>query len=155
MNKIIVSLKAPILVVRNKDTKVLNILSKMAVAVEPVSAVRVAAAIVYRGDTISFGVNSRRSHPFQARFARNDQQIFMHAENAAIHRAMRHLSNKELAKSTLYVSRVKHRQNDQSGNMIHAAACPCSGCMLAIEQYGIKNIIHTNEVHGYTTLRLN
>jgi tRNA(Arg) A34 adenosine deaminase TadA len=138
------NLKAPIIRSNTRHAKILNILSNVCLTVEPVAAARVSAALVYRGNIVSIGVNTKRTHTFQARFSKNEKAISMHAENSAIYRATKQLTRQELSKSILYVCRIKHLQENQN-IMIHGSSCPCSGCMKAIERHSIKTVIYTTE----------
>jgi deoxycytidylate deaminase len=130
----------------NQNVKILNILTKIAEAVPPVRSARLASAIVLKGDIISFGVNQLKTHPFQAKHAKNDQALYMHSENAAIIRALKKIDKDDLKRSTLYVARVKNPGN------IWGLACPCEGCMKAIERFDIKTVVYTNDNQGYSVI---
>ncbi|MFM7851590.1 MAG: hypothetical protein ACKO96_06630, partial [Flammeovirgaceae bacterium] len=54
-----------------KHYKYIEMLSKIAVAIEPVRKARIAACLVYRNEIISFGINQMKTHPFQAQFSKN------------------------------------------------------------------------------------
>lgn len=141
--------------VSKKDIKVLNLLTDIAREVDPVSAARIAAAIVYKGQVISVGINKRKTDPFQAKYCRNAHQIFVHAEIAAIKNSLRHLSLSELENSTLFVAR--HRLISYKGQGLKeewGLAKPCvgskknSGCMGAIQEFNIHRIVYTLDGHG-------
>ncbi len=128
---------------RKRNNKILSFLSKAAEAADHVGIrARLAAAVVIKNEIISIGFNRRKTHPFQAQFQANDKQIYLHAETDAINRALKYVSKEELRKATLYVARVKYR-NNRNKQAIWAESKPCSGCQKAIEQYGIKHVIHT------------
>lgn len=129
-----------------KDVKILNLLSKVAEAVPPVRSARIASAIVIKGDIISFGVNKMKTHPFQAKYARNAQAIYVHSENDSIMRALKKVGRKELSNATLYVVRVKQPNN------MWGMACPCEGCMKAINEFNIKTVIHTTDSGDFVKL---
>jgi deoxycytidylate deaminase len=129
-----------------KDVKILNILSKVAEAVPPVRSARIASAIVIKGNIVSFGVNKMKTHPFQAKYSRNAQAIYVHSENDAIMRAIKRVGRKELSNATLYVARVKHPNN------MWGMACPCEGCMKAINEFNIKTVIHTTDSGDFVKL---
>ena len=57
---------------------------------------RHAAAVVYKNQIVSYGVNQRKSHPFHSRFSEHDDAIFLHAETDAIKNALRQISEDEL-----------------------------------------------------------
>lgn len=130
----------------NQNMKILNILTKIAEAVPPVRSARLASAIVLKGDIVSFGVNQLKTHPFQAKYAKNDQALYIHSENAAIIRALKKIDKDDLKKSTLYVARVKNPGN------VWGLACPCEGCMRAIDQFKIKTVVYTNNEEGYSVI---
>lgn len=140
---------APVAVGISRHEKYMNILSKVAITVEPVAQARIAACIVYKNEIISFGINKKKSHPFQAKFGKNKDSIYLHAENDCIKNALRNLSVDEVAKSTLYICRVKF---DMTKNFVFGLAKPCPGCARAIASFGIKNVIYSNDNMGYEYL---
>lgn len=99
---------------------------------------KMAAVIYYRRDLISFGYNSLKSHPFAAKYCRHPEAIYLHAEIAAIRKALSVLTLAELRASDLYVARVLK-------NGTPALAKPCSGCMRAIVEFGIQNVVWTED----------
>jgi tRNA(Arg) A34 adenosine deaminase TadA len=106
---------------------------------------RMAAAIVLRNKIISFGYNRMKTHPLQAKYGSNSESIYLHAEISAIKNALKVISVSELKKCDMYV----FRQRKMNGRYEHALAKPCSGCMRAIVEFGIKNVIYTkNEEHN-------
>lgn len=133
---------------KSKHTRYINILSKIAIAVEPVAQARLAAAIVYRNEIISFGVNQRKTHPFQAKFSKNEDSIYLHAETDAIKNALKHISIDELSNSTLYICRVKIVEQ----KFVFGLSKPCCGCMRAISNFGIKNVYYSLDNKGYEML---
>lgn len=125
-----------------RDYRYMNFLRRMAGNVEPVANARLAAAIVIGNSTISLGHNRRRSDPFQARFGKNIESIYMHAEIHAIKQALNYIEPRDFRKATLYVARVK-RPSIKSKLFVDGESCPCSGCKRAILEFGIKRVIHT------------
>lgn len=134
-----------------KHSKILDLLSKVAVTVEPVASARIAAAIVYKNDIISFGVNQRKSHPFQAQFCRNHQSIFLHAETDAIKNALKFIDQETLSRSTLYICRMKYVGTDRR-KFVYGLSKPCDGCMRAIANFDIKNVVYSLDDGGYGIL---
>lgn len=130
-----------------RDLRYVDFLRRMARNVEPVANARLAAAIVIGNNVVSLGHNRRRSDPFQARFGKNAESIYMHAEIHAIKQALYHIEPDEFRKATLYVARVK-RPNYKSRDFVDGESCPCSGCKRAILEFGIKRVIHTTDEHG-------
>jgi deoxycytidylate deaminase len=92
----------------SRHDKYMNMLSKIAIAVEPVAHARIAACVVYKNEIISFGINQKKSHPFQAIYGTNKESIFLHAETDAIKNALKIISVSELTKASLYICRVKY-----------------------------------------------
>ncbi len=133
--------------VAKRHLRFLEKLAEEASASPPVKASRVAACIVYRGRIVSVGVNSKRTDPFQKRFAKNEHAIYLHAEIAAIKVALRHLSLDELKKSTLYVCRVRFENEDPTPEW--ALSKPCEGCRRAIMEFQIERVVYTLDGGDY------
>lgn len=131
--------------------KYLILLNKLACDVPPVANARLAAALVYKKEIVSLGINSRKSSPFQKKFGKNEDSIFLHAETSAIRNALRVINAEEISKSTLYVSRVKYKSQYKEF-FIPGLAKPCSGCARAISTFGIKKVVYTLETGGYGVL---
>ena len=127
-----------------RDTRYMNFLRRMARNVEPVRHARLASALVLGNNIVSVGYNRKRSDPFQARFGKNSESIYMHAEIHAIKQALNHISLDDFRKATLYVARVK-RPDFRSKNFVDGQACPCLGCKRAILEFGIKRVVHTTD----------
>jgi tRNA(Arg) A34 adenosine deaminase TadA len=125
----------------DKYRKYLNILALLAADSEPHAGQRVAACIVYNNRIVSFGFNTKKSDPFAVKFQKNPQAIYLHAETAAIKRALRVVPVEKLKHSTLYVCRVSNKDDSW------ALAKPCIGCHKAIVEFGIQMMVYTVE-HG-------
>ena len=109
----------------------MNSLIEIACNLQPVGGARIAAALVYKDKIISIGHNRRKSHPLQKKFAKNDEAIFLHAEIDVLRKV--HSVPKG---SVLYLARVYRNERP-------VLVTPCSGCLMALEQYGIKEVFHT------------
>jgi deoxycytidylate deaminase len=122
----------------------LTYLSTIAEDIAPVGAARIAAAIVYKNELISVGVCSYKSHPLQKHYGRNPHSIYLHAEVDALIKAQSRIKARgiSLKKCTLYVARVKRASSDSTG-FIAGLAKPCEGCMKAIHEAGLINIVYT------------
>jgi deoxycytidylate deaminase len=138
----------PIVRGKSRHSKYMNFLSKIAIAVEPVAQARLASAIVYKNEIISIGINQRKSHPFQAKFSKNEDSIYLHSETDAIKNALKQISIDELSDSVLYVCRVKIINK----KFVFGIAKPCCGCMRAISNFGIKKVYYTLDNKGYAML---
>lgn len=124
----------------NALPKYFEVLRVVAEDIEPVRNAQLAAMIVYKGRIISIGYNQKKTHPMAAKFGKNPDAIFLHAEVDAIVKAKKKLSDAELKKSTLIVLRVKE---DNEGNKMFGIAKPCPGCSKCIEAHEIKKVIYT------------
>ncbi len=135
-----------------KELRIITILSKIAEAADHIGLrAKLAAAIVIKNEIISIGLNRKKSHPFQVQFQANDKQIYLHAENDAINRALKYISKDEMKKSSLYIARVKYVDN-KTKRVIWAESKPCIGCQRAILSYGILNVIHTCDDGEYNII---
>lgn len=133
-----------------RHIKYINLLSKIATdIVNPVGGnARLAACIVYKNDVVAFGVNQMKSHPFQARYSKNSDSVFLHAETSAIKNALRFITIDELEKSTLYICRVKHHGQSLGFGM----SKPCPGCFRCINAFNIPKVIYTLDNGTYDVL---
>lgn len=104
---------------------------------------RIAACIVYKNEIVSIGINQLKSHPFQAKFSRHEDSIFLHAETDAIKNALRYISVEQLSKSTLYVCRVKCDEKSHKKKKVLGLCKPCEGCQRAIATFNIKKVVYT------------
>jgi tRNA(Arg) A34 adenosine deaminase TadA len=121
--------------------KIFKLLETVVADVIPVSNARIAAALVIRNDIISIGINKKKSHPFQAKFLKNDHAIFLHAEIDAIKNALKKYDISKVEKSTLYICRMKWSNGRKKFE--RGLAKPCSGCMMAISTFNINNVYYT------------
>jgi deoxycytidylate deaminase len=136
-----------------RHIKYLNLLAKVATDITtPIKGNnRMSACIVYQNEVVAFGVNERKSHPFQAKFLKNEHAIFLHAEVSAIKNALKHITVEELEKTTLYICRVKFTDMKKKGLMFGLSK-PCCGCERCIHTFGIQNVIYTLDSGGYSVL---
>lgn len=116
----------------------------MAEDVTPIQSARIAAALVIGDEILSFGVNHLRSHPFQAKYGKNEHSIFWHAETNAVFNALKRVPETSLQKADLYVVRVK-RPFSKSKGFILGMAAPCDGCKKCLADYRIRRIIHSTD----------
>jgi len=114
----------------------------------PVYRAQVAASIYIRSKFITYGRNSYKTHPFQAKFGKMRDCIYLHAEVDAIKNALKIISVAELRKATLYVARVKGSGNGK----IQGLARPCEGCQRAIAAFDIEQVFYTLDFDGYDML---
>lgn len=104
----------------------------------------ISALYCNRKKFITFGVNSRKSDPFQARYGKNKNAIYFHAETNALKKAYLLLGDKLLrAKTTLFIVRVKRIPNRNI--WVWGLAKPCIGCLRAIMDMKINQVIYTED----------
>lgn len=133
-----------------KHDRIFDILSVVAQDVTDFGSARLASAIVFGNRIISIGINRRKSHPFQAKYAKNKSAIYLHSEISAIKNSLNHIQASELKNASLYVCRMKHIVPG-SHYFTFGKACPCEGCLRAITDFEIKNVYYTTE-DGYEKL---
>jgi deoxycytidylate deaminase len=98
-----------------------------------------AVALDKNGQIISYGVNKRKTHPLQGKYAADQYKIYLHAEIDCITK-----EDKEVFRgSTLFVVR---KRNDGK----HGCSRPCSGCMRMLRDYGFKSVVYFNEEGRFT-----
>lgn len=136
-----------------KHIKYLNMLSKVAADIpQPVGGnARLSACIVYKGDIVSFGINEKKSHPFQAKYGKNADSVFLHAETSAIKNALKYITQEDLEKSTLYVCRVKYMDYTKK-QMIFGLSKPCPGCFRCINTFNIRQVVFSLDGNDYSVL---
>jgi tRNA(Arg) A34 adenosine deaminase TadA len=124
----------------NRIERISNILLKAAEAQVPVRRFKHTAAVIHKNRIISIGMNSLKSNPFQLKYGRNNESIYLHAEVAAIKNALKRVRADFLKRCTLIS--VRRRPDGSIG-----ISKPCAGCERCIAEFGIKNVFWTNE-HG-------
>ncbi len=125
----------------NSDLRIIrnfSLLKEIAISTPKISGAKVAAGILLKNKFISFGVNSYKTHPIQAKYAANALAIHLHVEIAAIKNAMYHIEVQDFQKVTLLICRVKI--DIPTGKYIYGMAKPCAGCQRAILEFGIKRV---------------
>lgn len=95
---------------------------------------QVGAILLAKGKVVETGVNIRKTHPTQAKWAIRaglPEKIYLHAEMAALVRC------KEDA-DTIVVARV-----NRQGKLRNAKPCPI--CRLALEQAGVTQVCYSTD----------
>lgn len=121
---------------------IINTLAKVAEANDEYPKARLAAAIVKNNKIISIGINRMKSDPLQARFGKNKEAIYLHAEIHAIKNSLREIDVEDLKNCILYICRV--RQPKSKTPYEWALAKPCEGCSRAIVEFGLRKVIYTS-----------
>lgn len=132
-----------------RDLRILHDLEVMARDVPPVTGIRLTAAVAIRGEVLAWGTNELRTHPFQARWGKNADAIYWHAETKAIHNFIRRHNPDLLQKATMYVVRIK-RPFERSKDFVKGMARPCKGCFSCIRDFGIPRIAYSNQDGGFS-----
>ena len=123
------------------------------ISLPPTANTRVGALITdRRGLPIAFGHNQYKTSPFQARFGRNSDSIFLHAETDCIKNALNSLSspNPDLSSYYLWILRVKKAH--PHGPFIPALSAPCLGCQRAIVTFNLRRVYYTNTLGDFARL---
>jgi deoxycytidylate deaminase len=126
----------------------IQILRVMAQDVTPVRGAKLASAIMHKNQIVSFGINQIRSHPMQARFGKNAESIFLHAEICSIKNALYNNTPEFLTRTTMFVYRVKRREGDRHSVWCQGNASPCEGCARAIATFGIPRVVASTNQPG-------
>lgn len=130
-----------------RDKKYMEMTRRLAINNKNNIKMKLAASLVIRNEVISIGFNSDKSHPLQAKFGKNSEAIFKHAEVDCIINALKHVDEDDLKKATLYVYRVKRAEKGHK-DWTDGISKPCKGCSNAIEHFGIKKVIYSTEDDG-------
>ena len=125
------------------NTEIFNETFKLAQSVEPVRGARIAAAVVRKGKVVSFGYNHKKSHPFQAKFCKNNHAVFFHAEVHAIKNALNSVNVDDLSKFDLYIVRAK--RNKENKKWLTGLSKPCSGCQKCIDLFDLNSVYYSKE----------
>jgi cytidine deaminase len=120
----------------------------MAEDVAGVNHAKLAACVAIRSDIVAFGYNQLRTHPFAARFGKNEFAPYWHAETHAIHNSLRRISIDDLTRATLYVVRVK-RPSERATNWVLGLSRPCRGCRKCIFEFGVPRVCYSTDDDGF------
>lgn len=131
-----------------RDLRVMDLLRRVAIDNPGVrDKFKISAAVVYKRDVISFGINQMKTHPMQKQFAKNNLALFLHAEINAISNALNHITKEELKRSTLFIRRVK-RRDEISCEWVDGLSKPCIGCQQAIAAFEIPRVCYSSDEDG-------
>lgn len=135
-----------------KEQLVYENLFYLSQTIEKIGNSRHAAAIIRKGITYSIGINSDKTDPFQRQFATDpdcDRDFCIHAEMAAIKRAVNTLRISDLSHYTLIVVRCKTTVDHMRNNkLVFGNSKPCEACQNAIDAHNIRKVIYSLD-HGY------
>lgn len=133
-----------------ENYQILKDLFTIAQDVIPVRSSRICAAIYNRSFLISIGINNKKSHPIQKKFAINKDRIYQHAEINAIINALKR--QKIIYGNSIYIARARYNENNKTFEF--GLSKPCNGCMEALKKYGIKSIHYTDEYFSIRKIEL-
>ena len=125
------------------NTEIFDETFKIAQSVEPVRGARIVAAVVRKGNVISYGYCHKKTHPFQAKFRKNKDAVFFHAEVHAIKNALKSIDVEDLSKCELYIVRAKRDKANRK--WITGMSKPCSGCKKCIDLFDLKSVYYSKE----------
>jgi len=109
----------------------------------------VVASIVKNNKVVSFGFNSRKTHPQGKRFAKRVECESIHAEVSAIINAVKKLGSQDLSSCTLYIAR-SFKSGIGKPRDTQGLAKPCQGCQKAIGAFNISKVYYTENKKGYS-----
>jgi cytidine deaminase len=133
----------------DKNLEILSALFELAKRHERTFRAQTVSAVVYKKSILFIGQNSKKTHPLQKAFGNHFYSIYMHAEAAAIIKAKKYLSEKQLTKSTLFVVRAKM---DNDGKYHWGMARPCPSCVKIAKEFGLSKVVYTLEGTGNYSL---
>ncbi len=128
----------------NKHERRLNELFNLARSHDASGLSPVVASIYVSNKCISYGFNSRKSHPLQYKYSKCDEAICIHAEIDAIRNALRVAHAEVLSSATMYIARAKS-PGPRKPKSLMGLAKPCSGCARAIVAFSIRNVYFTQD----------
>jgi tRNA(Arg) A34 adenosine deaminase TadA len=128
--------------IKKRDIAMLERLRDEAELTPKSGAARISAAVALGRKIISTKTNRMKTHPLQAKYGKNSDSIYLHAEIGAIAAALRVIDPDDLEKCTLYIARRKNTE-DNHHVFVDGLAKPCKGCMRAIEEFNIGRIVYT------------
>lgn len=110
---------------------------------------QLAAIIVNnKNEILSIGYALKKTHPFQKKFGKNPESIYLHAEIDAIYKALKRNSFDTLQQSSIYIARIKKYEfSKRHYKSMFGLAKPCTGCRGAIEKFGFKKVVFTKDSH--------
>ena len=131
------------------ETDAIDLLYDAAILTPYKYRVKIVAGIIFDKNLICIATNEYKSHPFQKKFSKNDDSIFLHAEIAAGISAIRRIGVENMKDSSLVVLRLK---KNSSKNFELAMACPCDGCKKFISHLKIPKTIYSNDFNSFNVL---
>jgi tRNA(Arg) A34 adenosine deaminase TadA len=138
-------------IMSNQHIRIFEAIKSLAEMRPAVGRSRHVAAITYRDKIMGLGFNQLKSHPFQKKYGRHEDAIYLHAETSAIQNTIRVHGDEILEKCSMYVCRMKYVDTNKE-RMIQGLSRPCHGCAQCISTFGIKNVYFTCNEVGYEQL---
>ena len=115
---------------------------------KPIRSSRIKAGLFYRGRLVATGENRLKSHPFQKRFGKNEDAIFLHAETDCLINSLD--SGYDFADCQLLV--VRSKKDTVNKRWTRGLAKPCIGCQRAIAHFNISQVYYTLDNEGIECL---
>lgn len=111
-------------IAKELDTKALGVRTRMV------------AAVLNKGKVVAVGHNSKKTHPLQGKFSKNEHAIYLHAEVDAIKNAIRKVGVDALEGMDVIVVRAKKVRGQ---GWVFGDSKPCPGCERCIAHFNFKN----------------
>lgn len=121
-----------------KYSRIIKILEPIARDIIPVANAKIASAMIYKRKIIAFGCCCRKTHPFQAKYGRNNLSIYFHSETMCIYNTLKVLSIEDMKQCILFSIRLK-------ANGSFGMAKPCAGCESCINMFKLKDALYSTD----------
>lgn len=125
-------------------------LAKNASTFSDFERIKIGSVLVYKNKVISVGWNMKKSHPYQkilnkyGKYNQDKIHNYLHSEINCL------LNIKDLNVNWIKVSIFIYRE-DKNGNL--AMCKPCSSCIKALKEKGVKKIFYTDQ-NGYNYIEI-
>lgn len=133
-----------------RHARIIHTLACFCSCQELVADARVCSAVVLSGEIIAIGQNKTKTHPLAKQYGKNADCMTIHAELDALIKASKQLDESELKRSTLYVCRIRMTPKRK---ILYGIAKPCCGCARAINAFGIRRLVYTNDDSSLTIIK--
>ena len=131
------------------ETDAIDLLYDAAILTPYKYRVKIVSGIIFDKKLICISTNEYKSHPFQKKFSKNDDSIFLHAEIAAGITAIRRIGVENMKSVSLIILRLK---KNHSKEFELAMACPCEGCKKFINHLKIPKVIYSNDFNSFNVM---
>lgn len=102
----------------------------------------VASCLVTGSYMLGSHYNSTKTDPFQNRFKRNVQSIYLHAEVSAVKSAIKKIGIDQLKDCVMFTLRLKYYDCFRK-RIVWGLAKPCAGCEMLIKEFEIPTVVYS------------